>query len=138
MIRVTVWNEYYHETVSEEIRAVYPQGIHQTIADFLGKNEDMTVRTAVMDEPENGLTDEVLDHTDVLLWWSHVCHDKVSDATAERVKERILKGMGFIPLQDVYKRQEQGCASVPGNGVRYHIWGRHFPPGLGPGSGGFV
>lgn len=47
MIRVTVWNEYYHETVSEEIRAVYPQGIHQTIADFLGKNEDMTVRTAV-------------------------------------------------------------------------------------------
>ena len=98
MIRVTVWNEYYHETVSEEIRAVYPQGIHQTIADFLGKNEDMTVRTAVMDEPENGLTDEILDNTDVLLWWSHVCHDKVSDATAERVKERILKGMGFIPL----------------------------------------
>ena len=42
MIRVTVWNEFYHETISEEIRAIYPQGIHQAIADFLGKNEDMT------------------------------------------------------------------------------------------------
>lgn len=97
MIRVTVWNEFYHETISEEIRAVYPQGIHRAIADFLAKNEDMSVRTALMEEEENGLTDEVLENTDVLLWWSHVCHDKVSDAVAEKVQARVLKGMGFIP-----------------------------------------
>lgn len=98
MIRVTVWNEFYHETVDEGIRAVYPQGIHACIADFLRKNEDMAVRTATLSEPENGLPDAVLDDTDVLIWWSHVCMDQVSDEVANRVKNHVLRGMGFIPL----------------------------------------
>lgn len=102
MIRVTVWNEYFHETISEEVRKLYPEGIHGAIAEFLGKNEDMTVRTAVMSDPENGLTDEVLDNTDVLVWWAHVCHDKVSDAVAAKVKEHVLKGMGLIPLHSAH------------------------------------
>ena len=68
MIRVTVWNEYRHEKEMPEVAAIYPNGIHGAIADFLGKNEDMVVRTATLDEPEHGLTDEVLANTDVLLW----------------------------------------------------------------------
>ena len=43
MIKVTVWNEFYHEKNNEKVRAIYPQGIHQTIADFL-KSDDITVR----------------------------------------------------------------------------------------------
>ena len=58
MIRVTVWNEYRHEKLEPAIAAVYPQGIHQAIADFLGKEDDITVRTATLDEPECGLTEE--------------------------------------------------------------------------------
>lgn len=42
MIKVTVWNEFYHEKNNEKVRAIYPQGIHQTIADFL-KCDDITV-----------------------------------------------------------------------------------------------
>ena len=57
MIRVTVWNEYRHEKEMPEVAAIYPNGIHGAIADFLGKNEDMVVRTATLDEPEHGLTD---------------------------------------------------------------------------------
>ena len=60
MIRVTVWNEFRHEKEMPEVAAIYPNGIHGAIADFLSKNEDMTVRTATLDEPEHGLTDEVL------------------------------------------------------------------------------
>ena len=40
MIRVLVWNEYYHEKTSEKVAAVYPNGIHNAIADFLGNEED--------------------------------------------------------------------------------------------------
>ena len=40
---------------------------------------DLEVRTATLDEPEQGLTDAVLGGTDVLTWWGHVAHDEVTD-----------------------------------------------------------
>ena len=92
MIRVTVWNEFRHEKSEEAIKKVYPQGIHQVIAGFLGQNEDMTVRTATLDEPEHGLTQEVLDTTDVLLWWGHMAHHEVSDEIVRRVEEERVDG----------------------------------------------
>ena len=67
-IRVTVWNEYLHEVQFPEVAEVYPKGIHGCIADFL-KDAGMEVRTATLKEPEHGLTQEVLDNTDVLIWW---------------------------------------------------------------------
>ena len=51
-----------------------------------------------LEEPENGLPQEVLDWTDVLIWWGHCAHDKVSDETARRVQLRVLDGMGLIVL----------------------------------------
>lgn len=75
MIRVTVWNEYKHERELEAIREVYPEGIHHCIAEFLGKQGDLQIRTATFDMPEHGLTDEVLRDTDVLIIWSHALQD---------------------------------------------------------------
>lgn len=97
MINVTVWNENRHEQKSEEVRSVYPEGIHDTIQQFL-KNEDFIVRTATLDEPDHGLSDEVLEETDVLIWWGHIAHDEVSDEIVHKVKERVLDGMGLIAL----------------------------------------
>ena len=97
MIRVTVWNEFYHEQQEGEAKKLYPNGIHQVIADFL-RCDDIAVRTATLEEPECGLTQEVLDETDVLIWWGHLRHDKVPDAVADRVHQEILRGMGFICL----------------------------------------
>ena len=77
-IRVTVWNEYRHEKVSKEIAELYPKGIHGQIASFLSPNADLEVRTATLDEPEQGLPDDVLDNTDVLTWWGHMAHHDVS------------------------------------------------------------
>ncbi len=96
-IKVTVWNEFVHEK-EERIAKVYPQGIHNAIAGKLGKFENLEIKTATLDMPEHGLTDEVLQNTDVLIWWGHVAHGKVTEEVAEKVKNRVLGGMGLIVL----------------------------------------
>ena len=65
--RVTVWNEFRHEKKGGEVAKVYPEGIHNTIAAGL-KARGLTVQTATLDDPEHGLTTEVLENTDVLTW----------------------------------------------------------------------
>jgi trehalose utilization protein len=97
-IRVTVWNEYRHEKTHEEVAKCYPNGIHGAIAEYLSE-QGLDVKTATLDEPQNGLTDEVLDNTDVLTWWGHMAHGDVDDATVAKVKERVLDGkLGLIVL----------------------------------------
>ncbi|MDF2716995.1 MAG: PalA, partial [Paenibacillus sp.] len=97
MIRVTVWNEYRHEQTNEKIAAIYPQGIHGAIAAGIA-GEGVQIRTATLDEPEHGLGGDVLNETDVLVWWGHRAHGEVSDEIVARVHERVLKGMGLIVL----------------------------------------
>jgi trehalose utilization protein len=97
-INVTVWNEYRHEREEERFRAVYPEGIHNAIAAGLSARDGFNVRTATLDEPENGLPESALMETDVLIWWGHKAHDEVDDATVNRVHGRILHGMGLIVL----------------------------------------
>ncbi|RXK18633.1 ThuA domain-containing protein [Macrococcus sp. DPC7161] len=93
-MKVTVWNEYRHEQESEKVRSVYPEGIHNAIKGFL----EGDVQVATLDMPEHGLTQEVLDQTDVLVWWGHKAHDEVSDEVVERVHQRVLQGMGLVVL----------------------------------------
>jgi trehalose utilization protein len=97
-IRVTVWNEFRHERNSPEVAQIYPAGIHATIAAALREKEQIEVRTATLDEPEHGLTREVLQQTDVLIWWGHMAHGEVADEIVERVQQRVLAGMGLIVL----------------------------------------
>lgn len=101
-IRVTVWNEYRHEREKEEIRKIYPEGIHGAIAAYLRENEDFVVRTATLDEPEHGLTEEVLADTDVLIWWGHKAHGEVRDDIVEKVYNRVQAGMGLIVLHSAH------------------------------------
>lgn len=96
-LRVTVWNEYRHEKHSERVAAIYPEGIHGTLAAALRKH-GFVVRTATLDEPEHGLTQKILDTTDVLTWWGHQAHAEVSDEIVDRVYKRVLDGMGLIVL----------------------------------------
>ncbi|MTT33022.1 trehalose utilization protein ThuA [Terrilactibacillus sp. BCM23-1] len=97
MVNVTVWNEYRHEKSDEAVRKVYPEGIHGQIASFL-EASSFHVRTATLDEPEHGLTEEVLANTDVLVWWGHIAHKEVSDEIVERVHKKVLEGMGLVAL----------------------------------------
>jgi len=54
------------------VKEIYPDGIHTCIAKFLRQEEELSVRTAVFDEKEHGLTEEVLANTDVLVFWNHM------------------------------------------------------------------
>ena len=95
-MNITVWNEHVHEREEGEAARIYPDGIHATIAAFLDGLG--TVRTATLAEPSHGLEPEVLDATDVLLWWGHTAHDDVADEVVERVVERVWAGMGLVVL----------------------------------------
>ena len=98
-IRVTVWNEFEHEKHNEKVRSIYPDGIHEAIAGHLRKQDGLEVTTATLDQPEHGLTEAVLEKTDVLVWWGHRAHHKVEDAIVDRVQKHVLlRGMGLIVL----------------------------------------
>lgn len=97
MVKVTVWNEFLHEKEHEAVKAIYPDGIHNALAEGI-RSEGIEVQTATLEEPEHGLTEEKLNNTDVLIWWGHMGHDRVDDAIVERVHQRVMDGMGLIVL----------------------------------------
>ena len=99
-VRVTVWGENRHEKLEEHVAKIYPKGMHTTIAEGIVENlgDDSIVGTATLDEPEHGLSEEVLAATDVLVWWGHAAHSEVSDEVVERVHRHVLSGMGLIVL----------------------------------------
>jgi trehalose utilization protein len=96
-LRVLVWNEFRHEKTHEKVKQVYPDGMHTVIAKQL-KSQGLDVRTATLDEPEHGLTEEALAQTDVLTWWGHMAHGEVKDEIVDRVHKRVMDGMGLVVL----------------------------------------
>ncbi len=96
--RITVWNEGRHEKTKDDVKAVYPNGMHAVIAEAL-RAQGFNVRTATLDDdPDHGLSDDVLAATDVLTWWGHRAHAAVSDHVVDKVQQRVLDGMGLIVL----------------------------------------
>lgn len=103
-LRVTVWNEYVHERTSAHVASLYPNGLHAEFASAIEAKlgPSATIRVATLDQPEHGLSAEVLAQTDVLTWWGHAAHDRVDDAIVERVHQRVLEGMGLVALHSAH------------------------------------
>lgn len=99
-MNITIWNEYRHERENVEVKKVYPEGIHHALASFL--KEIHHVETATLDEVEHGLTEQLLEQTDVLIWWGHKAHEEVDESVVERVKSRVLDGMGLVVLHSAH------------------------------------
>ncbi|MGO3050521.1 trehalose utilization protein ThuA [Staphylococcus casei] len=99
-MNITIWNEYRHERENVEVKKVYPEGIHHALASFL--KETHHVETATLDEIEHGLTEQLLEQTDVLIWWGHKAHEEVDESVVERVKARVLDGMGLVVLHSAH------------------------------------
>lgn len=101
MIRVLIYNEFYHERVNEKVKGVYPKGIHGAIADFLA-TDDIEVKCTTLENDECKITKEMLDETDVLIWWGHLKHNLVSDEVTALVRDAVLSGMGVIFLHSAH------------------------------------
>jgi len=101
-LRVTIWNEFHDERHKEDARAVYPDGIHAALAQAFAGDDRFQVATATLDDADQGLSDARLAETDVLFWWAHHRHADVADDLAVRVQQRVLDGMGFVPLHSAH------------------------------------
>jgi trehalose utilization protein len=97
-IRALVWGENIHERTNSVVAGIYPDGMHEVIANQLRQDQNVLAQTATLQEPEHGLTEARLADTDVLLWWGHKDHGAVADAVVERVARRVWEGMGLIVL----------------------------------------
>lgn len=120
MIRVTIWNECVQEkafmaALAEPEKAdpeflaearrfaeIHPEGMNATLSSIFSSEEDIQVATSCLQDPDCGLSEELLSRTDVLIYWAHVAHEQVSDEAAERVHRHVLLGMGFIPLHSAH------------------------------------
>lgn len=97
-INVTIWNEFRHEKNDENVKVLYPSGLHAAIRDGIAC-DDFNIRLACLDDPDQGLPEDMLNDTDVLLWWGHCHHDEVEQKLVDRIVDRVRRqGMGFIAL----------------------------------------
>lgn len=101
-IHVTIWNEFIQERTEPKVARIYPRGIHMAIAEGIGRY-GFLIHTTTFDQPEHGLSQEVLNQTDVLIWWGHLAHEQVADEIVERIYARVLQGMGLIVLHSGHR-----------------------------------
>ncbi|MEO7414569.1 MAG: ThuA domain-containing protein [Opitutaceae bacterium] len=144
-LRVVVWGENIHEWKNPLVGSVYPQGMHQAIADGLRASlPHALVSTATLQEREHGLTEGRLAATDVLTWWGHLAHAEVNDDIVARVQKRVLEGMGLIVLHSghyskIFKSLLGTSCSLTWRvaGERERLWvcnpGHPIAAGLDPG-----
>lgn len=87
----------------KKVRELYPNGIHTAIADGIKEisQQDFSIRYFHYDNAAE-ITKEVLDDTDVLIWWGHCKHEEVPDEVAQLVREAVNSGMGAIFLHSAH------------------------------------
>lgn len=108
MIKVTVWHEFCQENLwkQENILQHYPEGIHKYLESFL--KDEFEVKTVTQfnengEAVENaGITRELLDETDVMIWWGHCKHGEVPDEAVAMVTDAVRRGMGIIFLHSAH------------------------------------
>jgi trehalose utilization protein len=125
-VRVVAWDE----APKHAPRDIYPNSINGAIADGLNAlmGDRIEARVANLDEPDQGLSEEALAATDVLIWWGHARHGEVTDETVERVVRRVHDGgMGFIALHSSHYAKTFK-AVIGGHGHLKGGWRENDPP----------
>jgi trehalose utilization protein len=97
-LRVLIWDE----NPSHRSMELYPNGLNAAIQEGvqgLDSEAELEIKIANLDDKDQGITQAILDKTDVLVWWGHARHGEVTDEIAEMVKAQAhTKGMGFVCL----------------------------------------
>ncbi|MFN0078908.1 MAG: ThuA domain-containing protein [Prosthecobacter sp.] len=98
-IRLLVWDEQQ----PQQKPAYGEKFLGETIAAHLEKLPGLSVKSARLDDAEQGLSDAALDATDVLIFWCHRRVKDQDDARMEAVVKRVMEGkIGFIGLHSAH------------------------------------
>ena len=97
-IKVTVWDERQPTQIQ-----AYDNFLGNEIAAYLKTRPGLKVRSAGLDDPDQGVSDVTLADTDVLIWWGHVRHGEISTSTARKIVDRVKAGtLAYIPLHSAH------------------------------------
>ena len=97
-IRVLVWDER-----SKEEKVAYDNFLGNCIADQLKKNPLFIVVSTGLNEPEQGISENILDETDVLIWWGHVKQAEITTEKGKSIVSRIKAGkLSLIALHSAH------------------------------------
>jgi len=125
-VRVLVWDEAPSHAPGD----IYPNSINGAVAEGMNQvaGDLIEARTANLHDREQGISEESLANTDVLVWWGHAHHDLVTDETVRRVLHRVHdEGMGFIALHSSHYAKTFK-AVIAGHGHLKGGWRENDPP----------
>lgn len=98
LIRVLVWDEQQPAQ-----KQAYANFLGNAIAAHLEKQPGLRVISANLQQPEQGLPRDLLDNTDVLIWWGHVRHQEIPLEKAQAIVERIEAGqLSLVALHSAH------------------------------------
>lgn len=97
-IRVVVWDERQPSQ-----KQAYEDFLGNQIAGYLRKQSGFSVQSVGQDDPDQGLTDNLLDNCDVLIWWGHKRQSEILPEKGKQIVSRISSGaLAFIPLHSAH------------------------------------
>ena len=97
-IRVVVWDEQQPQQ-----KQAYPRFLGNQIAAYLRSRSDLKVQSVRLDDPNQGLSDAILDQSEVLVWWGHVRQDRISERKAQQIVARVKTGkLSLLPLHSAH------------------------------------
>jgi trehalose utilization protein len=98
-VRVLIWDEQQ----PQQKEAYGDKFLGETIAAHLEKQGGLSVKTARLDDAQQGLDDTTLEATDVLVFWCHRRVKDQDDARMEAVVQRVLEGkLALIALHSAH------------------------------------
>ncbi len=97
-IRILVWDER-----QEAQKEAYDNFLGNYIADQLKTYPEFTVISAGLNDEGQGISDNVLDNTDILVWWGHVRQAEIRPEKGKNIVQRIKDGsLSLIALHSAH------------------------------------
>jgi trehalose utilization protein len=97
-LNVVVWDERQPAQ-----KKAYDNFLGNAIADHLRTQPGLSVRSVGLDDPGQGVNDDVLGPAQVLVWWGHIRQGEVAPEVGRKIVERIKAGtLSMIVLHSAH------------------------------------
>ncbi len=123
-MNVTIWNERACEEQRGKQKKAYPDGMQNAIAKIFPADK-FNVTISSQNLEDDGLSEELLSKTDVLVYWAHTLHEKLSDDTAQRVLNFVNGGMGAVFLHSSHVSKPFKRIMGTSGSLKWREDGRH-------------